>query len=43
MERFYSAVSSVLAALATFFVSTASIGFVYSPDAPKELLKKQKK
>lgn len=39
-EKFYSVVSSALAALAAFFVSTASIGFVYSPDAPDELLKK---
>ncbi len=39
-EKFYSIISSALTALAMFFVSTASIGFVYSPDAPEELLKK---
>lgn len=38
-KNIYTAVASCLAFAATCFVSVASIAFIYSPDAPEELLK----
>ncbi len=38
--RFYGLIATALSSLAMFFVSTASISFIYSPEAPEELLKK---
>lgn len=40
VKRGYSALATVLSVMALFFVSTASVAFIYSPEVPEELLKK---
>lgn len=40
MYKAYFAIATALSTLAFFFVSVASASFIYSPEAPEELMKK---